>query len=191
VARLRAARGGARRSASPSADDPGEGGEEEEDPEDLFDEGEDEEPGASAGADQDADAARAEDQARSDVKGRVDLHKHWQILHWYLTGEAEGGAGPGGDAILGGEPFGEDLGYGPVLALTPERVQAVAALLAKLGPAGVIARPGPPPADLYGAEFWEEGEDDFREEALHYAERLCAFYEEAARHQRAVVAWLS
>jgi hypothetical protein len=154
-------------------DEDGDGPIEEDDPEEL------------------ADAARAEEQARGDVKRSLDLHKHWQILHWYLTGKTDEVDGPAGDAILGGESFGEDLGYGPPRALTPARVRAVADLLARLGPSGVVARKGPPPQEMYGADFWDDGEEDFREESQHYAEQLCSFYAEAAREGRAVVLWLS
>ena len=43
----------------------------------------------------------------------VDLDKAWHGVHWLLTGSAEESSGPASDAILGGEPVGEDLGYGP------------------------------------------------------------------------------
>ena len=76
----------------------------------------------------------------SDVKANLDLGGQWSVLHWCLTGSEDEVPGPAGDAILGGEPLGDDFGYGPARVLDPERVRAVAELLDRLQPAGVVAR---------------------------------------------------
>jgi hypothetical protein len=116
--------------------------------------------------------------AHADVLGHLDLHKHWHILHFALTGSVEEVPGPAGDALLGGEELGEDLGYGPLRVLSVERVQAVAAHLAEVGVQGIVSgiRTRRVPDEVYGADFAREWE-----ELRYRARALCRFYEEAAR----------
>lgn len=42
----------------------------------------------------------------------LDLAKSWHILHYLMTGHVDPSSAPG-DALLTGEPLGEDVGYGP------------------------------------------------------------------------------
>jgi len=59
------------------------------------------------------------------------LGKEWHALHFLLTGESDL-TGPSrvpppfGDVVQGGTPTGFDATYGPVRALSPDRVRAVA-----------------------------------------------------------------
>jgi len=60
----------------------------------------------------------------------VDLDKAWHGLHWLLTGtEYDGGPEPLASALMGGQPFGDDAGYGPPRLLTPEWARAIDAAL--------------------------------------------------------------
>src|SRR4051812_41190420 len=81
----------------------------------------------------------------------VDADKAWHGIHWLLTGSADETqpaaatrglfrrrtattVGPEGMAVLGGEPIGEDNGYGPARVLRPDEVVAVAEALRPLTP---------------------------------------------------------
>jgi Domain of unknown function (DUF1877) len=59
----------------------------------------------------------------------LSLEKSWHVLHYLLTGKAEEAPPPLGNAILGGQQIGEDLGYGPARFLTPQAVREVATAL--------------------------------------------------------------
>jgi hypothetical protein len=58
------------------------------------------------------------DEARGRLAGigpfeqALDLEKSWHMLHYLVTGHTDASNAPG-DALLTGEPLGEDLGYGP------------------------------------------------------------------------------
>lgn len=69
-----------------------------------------------------------------------DVDKAWHAVHFTLTGEAWEAVGPFGDVVLGGEPFGEEVGYGPPRWLSPERAAAAARALAELAPDAFAAR---------------------------------------------------
>jgi len=62
---------------------------------------------------------------------QVCLEKEWHTLHYLITGTLEPDGSALGDAILGGEEIGTNLGYGPARLIKPERVKEIAeALLA-------------------------------------------------------------
>lgn len=148
--------------------------------------------------DDDAGGADAADDADpvdvSDFGAPCSLYKEWHLLHFALTGKVDAAPGPAGDAILGGEEVGPDLGYGPARLLTPGAVAAVAACLGPLGAAGLVARLDLTaiPEEVYGADFVaEEDPDDMHETLLEAAELLVAFYQEAAAKGAAALVWLS
>ncbi len=74
--------------------------------------------------------------------GRIsfDVDKAWHAVHFTLTGDAWRPDGSLGTVVLGGEPFGEDIGYGPARWLGPTAVDAAARELAELTPADFAAR---------------------------------------------------
>ena len=76
------------------------------------------------------------------AEGRIsfDVDKAWHAVHFTLTGDAWAQNGPLGAVVLGGEPFGEDVGYGPARWLAPEAVAAAARELAELAPADLASR---------------------------------------------------
>ena len=108
-----------------------------------------------------------------------------------LTGSADDTSPPAGDAILGGDDLGDDLGYGPARLLEPERVAAVATFLRGLGPEGVVARfrPRSIGEDVYGSDF--AAERGYPEELRVRAGQLCRFYEGVAARGSAVLLWIS
>jgi hypothetical protein len=63
----------------------------------------------------------------------LDLDKAWHGLHFLLADSAWETVDGAGEAVLGGDPIGEDVGYGPARLLTPEKVHVVAAGLRDLG----------------------------------------------------------
>lgn len=71
-----------------------------------------------------------------DPEGRTsfDVDKAWHAIHFTLTGDAWDTNGPLGNVVLGGEAFGEDVGYGPARWLAPEAVAAAARKLDELAP---------------------------------------------------------
>jgi hypothetical protein len=63
-----------------------------------------------------------------------DVDKAWHAVHFTLTGDAWSTDGPLGQVVLGGEPFGEDIGYGPARWMPPDAVAAIAERLTALRP---------------------------------------------------------
>lgn len=101
----------------------------------------------------------------------VDLDKAWHGVHWLLTGSAEPTTATASLAILGGEPFGEDLGYGPARILSPESSRDVGQLLASLDFAALRDRVDPDAMDAAGVypAIWTESDifDSYLLPALH------------------------
>ncbi len=146
----------------------------------------------------DGDAAagevEADDGELDDFGEPVSLGKDWHLLHFALTGTADAAPGPAGDAILGGEELGEDLGYGPARLLSPDAVRAVAAHLGRLGAAGIVGGLDLTaiPEEVYSADFVaEEDPEEVREELELVAEVLVGLYRAAAAEGKAVVVWLA
>lgn len=128
------------------------------------------------------DADRTEELLESDdEETSVDLDKAWHGLHWLLTGSAEPTGDVTSDAIFGGEPTGEDLGYGPGRLLSAEGVGAVAARLQVVEPHALRARLDPAAMEEAGVypSIWDE-DDVFDTYLVPAFERLRAFYSAAA-----------
>ena len=69
-----------------------------------------------------------------------DVDRAWHAVHTLLNGSPWGGSGPAFDVVLGGSPLGDPSTYEPVRVLLPERVSAVAVLLAGLPPEDLRTR---------------------------------------------------
>lgn len=78
--------------------------------------------------------------ADSEPEQLFDVGRAWHAVHVLLNGSAWGGSGPAFDAVLGGTPVGDPSTYEPVRVLVPERVSAVAVLLAGLPPEDLRGR---------------------------------------------------
>ena len=136
----------------------------------------------------------------------VDVDKAWHGIHWLLTGsgddrppaprkkglfrKAEPAPEPGAEwlPVLGGDPVGDDEGYGPARLLRPEQVAAVAQALGPITPEVLASRVDLAAMDAEGLypSIWDE--DDVYETYLgpNYA-ALREFYLEAARDGAAVL----
>lgn len=77
-----------------------------------------------------------------DADGRIsfDVDKAWHAVHFTLAGDAWNVDGAVGQIVLGGEPFSEEIGYGPARWLAPEAVTAAAQEMAGLPPDDFAAR---------------------------------------------------
>ena len=56
----------------------------------------------------------------------TDVDKAWHGIHYMLTEGDDDSRSPVSNAVLGGRPVGEDLGYGPARILEPAEVKAIA-----------------------------------------------------------------
>ncbi len=131
-------------------------------------------------------------------ENNIDLDKAWHGIHFLLTGQADGGEAPwawtiNGGEMLGDDPEGYELGYGPALFLTPEQVQAVAQALISLSKNDFAARfdaKAMTKKDIY-PNIWERDSQEALDYLLYYYEILVAFYQRAAARNLAVIQWLS
>lgn len=130
----------------------------------------------------DAVFAAAEDAPDGTSDVFLDVDKSWHMIHFLLTGDAlfESDS-PYGDVVMGGEPLGDDQGYGPARVLTPERVKAAAAVLADLPGAELWSRfdAGEAQTEAIYPDIWDEG-DEARDYVLGYYEDLRRLYAKAA-----------
>lgn len=69
----------------------------------------------------------------------LDLDKSWHALHYCITGHVWAEAAPG-NIILGGQEFGEDIGYGPPRLHDAGMVKAFDAFLSALPADRVVER---------------------------------------------------
>lgn len=136
------------------------------------------------------DQERANQLLESDGDGRsVDLDKSWHGLHWLLTGDVGPTADPLGDAIMGGEPIGEDLGMGPGRLVVAQRVAEVAAALDMVTAESLRARldsEAMNEAGVYPDGIWDEA-DIFDDYLWSNFEDLRVFYRAAAAAGHAVI----
>ena len=121
-----------------------------------------------------ADPDTLDDVLGADPERTVSLEKAWHGLHFLLTGSPSGGNGPEAVLLAGGEPFGEDLGYGPARLLRPDAVQVLSAKLSAISDDQLWGRFD---AERMTAEgvypvIWDENEADLREEYLGYYHSL-------------------
>jgi hypothetical protein len=135
----------------------------------------------------------------------IDLDKLWHGVHYLLTGNAGAmddeedaddgdGAGPLAQAVLGGEPIGDDLGYGPARFLRPDEVAAVAAALTGIAPASLRERfdtDDMQAQQIYLADAFAEGGDEELGFLIDAFTVLQGFYRDAAGRGDAVLQWIA
>lgn len=135
------------------------------------------------------DADRLEELFESDGdEMSVDLDKAWHGVHWLLTGAADVTDDVTSDAVFGGEPMSEDLGYGPPRLLPAGRVRVVADALERLDVDGLRERmdgQAMTDAEIYPS-IWDEP-DVFDQYLAPAFERLRSFYLAAAANREAVI----
>ena len=127
-----------------------------------------------------------------DAETSIDLDQTWHGIHWLLTGSEGPTADVPSEAIFGGDPVGEDLGYGPARVLPAERVTAVAAALRDLDPDTLRTRMDPAAMTSAGIypDIWDE-EDVFEDELAPAYEDLRSFYAAAAQAGESVIQTIS
>jgi uncharacterized protein DUF1877 len=131
--------------------------------------------------------------ARGDNLSSVSLEKAWHGLHFLLTGSAWAAEWPLGFLLQGGEPVGDDLGYGPARLLQPEAVSELDAALSGVSDDELWSRFDPDRMEeeqIYPG-IWDEPEDDLRDEYLGYFHELKRLVHEAAARGMAVLVVLS
>lgn len=119
------------------------------------------------------------------------LDKQWHVLHFLLTGQAEGGDFPAAFLCEGGEELGVDLGYGPPRLFTHEQARRIASHLDSVTPAQLRARYSAAEIERQGI-YWQApasvDEQDEDLEALHETTVEAArFIGETARLGRGLV----
>ncbi len=134
-----------------------------------------------------------EDESEHPPERRHDVDKAWHAIHYLLNGAAWEGEPPRFNAVLGGEPIGDDdLGYGPVRFLTGDEVREVADALEDV-PVFVLMERFDPEA-LDEAEIYPEswGSDDVGRDYIsaHYT-GLAEFFRTAARAGDVMLVYLS
>ncbi len=122
-----------------------------------------------------------------DQEDVLDLDKAWLAIHFLLTGSVWEVPPGAGEAVLGGDPVGEDQGYGPPRLLPADRVRAVAAALQEVTPEALRARfdlDALLEAEVY-PHVWDE--DDIDTYVLPNFAHLREFYRAAAAQGDAVL----
>lgn len=124
-----------------------------------------------------------------------DLDKAWHAIHFLLTGETWEGEGPASQAIMGGQPLGdEDVGYGPARYLLPEEVVEISGVLESISVSDLHQKYVPADleaASIYPTGIWEdEGEEAF-DYVRHYYETLVAFYKTCAANGNPALLYLN
>ena len=124
-------------------------------------------------------------------EGQTDIDKSWHALHYLICGNLEPDGSILGDVILGGEPLGPDLGYGPARILDSEKVKAINKELQNVDIESAyksLDRDSEELREIYlGFEFIPEEIDYLKD----YFEDLKAMYSEAAKESKAVLAYLA
>jgi len=123
---------------------------------------------------------------------RLELGKAWHGLHYLLTGTAWDANTVAGQAILGGQQFGEDLGYGPGAYHMPDQVSEIAKELSKVSQASLIARYVPAEMDSVGVypNKWVRDGDEGRDWLIQSFRHLVTFYASASERGNAVIHYL-
>ena len=133
-------------------------------------------------------APGASDQIIANRGKGLCLEKYWHELHYLLTGKTGDAPAPLGDAILGGTPIGDDLGYGPARFLAPEEVRAVSFALANVSKEELAQRCAEQTPEFQQAHGFL-GEDGL-EDALYFFDLLVRYYAESAERGNAVLLYI-
>ncbi|SCL12886.1 YfbM family protein [Micromonospora inyonensis] len=119
----------------------------------------------------------------------LDLDKAWHAIHYLLAGAAWETTTGAGEAILGGDPIGSDVGYGSARLLGPAQVRAVAAGLEPVTVGTLRSRYDSAAlgaADIY-PDIWDDDEEEFDTYLAPYVDELRSFYLAAAGAGEAVL----
>ena len=123
----------------------------------------------------------------------LDIDKTWHAIHFLLNGEKWEGDPPLLNAVLGGDPIGEeDVGYGPARSLSPEEVRKVADALDGIPAHELLGRFDA--AALNDEEIYPHGWSCTEEERQYlssYYLELVAFLRRASQAGDAMILYLN
>jgi Domain of unknown function (DUF1877) len=129
--------------------------------------------------------------AAGELGATLELDKAWHALHFLVAGSIEVPSTGAGACILGGDPCGADLGYGPARLHGPAAVAAIASAL----PTSSVLRGRFDPDALARAQVypgvWSKPADDLWEWLGEVYSELVDFYRDAASRGHAMALWLS
>jgi hypothetical protein len=97
---------------------------------------------------------------------RYELDQNWHILHFLLTGQAEGGVLPGAFICSGGVELGRDLGYGPPRLFANRETRDIAEFLGAQSLEALSSRYQAEPIDAAGIYWQTSAEEGAREQEL-------------------------
>ncbi|MBI1211879.1 MAG: DUF1877 family protein [Alphaproteobacteria bacterium] len=126
--------------------------------------------------------------------GSLSLQKMWHALHYLLTGTAWNNQGPLGQALLGGEDIGPDIGYGPARILIASQVKETSRALLALSAADIRQRFAPEvmeAEDIYPSRIWVREKDTILDELVPLFEELVEFYESAATKDQSILLFMT
>ncbi|WP_431095743.1 YfbM family protein [Polaromonas aquatica] len=134
------------------------------------------------------------DDGESEPPNYLDLDKAWHGIHYLLTGLADGGTQPQSLAVIGGQEFGPEVGYGPARFLTPQQVRSVATSLSGISEEALSQRFNPKDMEakqIYPDAIWVRDGQEALDYALENYRQLQVFYQDAAARGDVVIQWLS
>ena len=104
---------------------------------------------------------------------QYDLDRQWNVLHFLLTGQGEGGPFPASFLCDGGEETGTDLGYGKPRLFTSQQAGRIADHLRSIGEADLLERYDADVMEEQGV-YWTAGdsEEEQREQVRGLHETL-------------------
>ena len=120
-----------------------------------------------------------------------DIYKAWNGIMFLLEKLADDDSSVLRRAVLGGTPFGENMGYGPAMYISEEDVDEISKLLMNIDEAGLRGAFDPSEmaeADIYSFDA-ERAEEDLEFYVSHYSE-MRTFYKIAAREKQSVIQYL-
>ncbi len=126
---------------------------------------------------------------RSKGEAVFDLDRSWQGLHYLLNETAWEPRSVAGQAVLGGATIFPDVGGGPALLITADRVKLIAAALARLSPSELSTHYDGAAMDqlkIYPQDWQKQGPAG-REALLGSLLKLSDFYQRAAERGEALL----
>ena len=120
----------------------------------------------------------------------LDLHKSWHILHYALTGRAEGGALPAATLLSGGTEIGRDLGYGRARIVAASATSAFATYLAGIDVTALTSRLVPAAMRAQGIYGASRGRASLHNDLTHDFPRLGDHVTAAASSRSGLLIWM-
>jgi len=120
----------------------------------------------------------------------LDLDKSWHVLHYLFTSRANA-TGDAESTLLGGEPIGDDLGYGPARLSLPNETAAFDRLLASLDVAALSQRSTPEEMRLARIYAPPPDGDELQTLIEHSFPQLKTYVREQAKRDFGLLIWLT